>query len=121
MVDGDDMGLVADPALGHGLGESLGRCDLGGNRVVEIDDVTGPVDVDRAGDVRRPGTRPCAPVVGVFDARFERTGDHIAAHVDDAEVRLSSRCESSQSVETRKIVRLRHGDVPGGFLGESSH
>ena len=53
VIDGDDVGLVADPPDCHRLGESLRLRHLGRDRIVEVDDVARPVDVHRAGDVGR--------------------------------------------------------------------
>ena len=53
VIDGDDVSGVADAPLRHRLGEQLRRRRLGRDRVVGIHDVAGPVDVDRARDVRR--------------------------------------------------------------------
>ena len=114
VVDGDDVGLVADPALGHRLGESLRRGDLGGDRIVGVDDVAGPVDVDRARDVagevflRRPA------VVGVLDARLQRAGDDVAPHVDHADVGVVE--VGFQPVgRDEQVVRFGHGVFPVGF------
>ena len=89
MIDGDHMGLVADAPGGHRLGEPSRRRDLDGNRIVGVGDVGRPVDVDRAGDVRRQVLLACAPIIGLLDARRNRTGHHVSPDVDDADVRVA--------------------------------
>src|SRR5262249_20645991 len=39
LIDGDDMGLISDPARRHGRCESIRRRDLGGDRIIGVCDV----------------------------------------------------------------------------------
>ena len=86
VVHGDDPGRVADPAPRHRLGEPAGGGDLGGHRVVRVDDVGGPVDEDGARDVAGEIFVLRPPVGRLLDAGFEGAGRHVASDVDHAEV-----------------------------------
>ncbi len=116
MVNGDDVGLIADPALGHRLREPLRRCDLSRDRVIEIDDVPSPVDIDRGRDVSMKVFIRRSTIVGVFNTRFDRPGHHITAHVDHAQVGLIQ-VGVQPLGRDEEIVRLGHASVPGGFIG----
>ena len=61
VIDGNDVSLVANSPHGHGLGESSRRGDLGGNRIVRVDDIPGPVDVDGSRDVSGHDILPAHP------------------------------------------------------------
>ena len=86
VVDGDDVRLVADPPLAHRPGERFRAGDLRGDRVVEVDDVLGPVDEDRAGDVAggilfgRPSVRR------LLDPRRDGAGGDVPPDVDDPDI-----------------------------------
>ncbi len=74
MIDGDHMRLVADAPLGHRLGEPSRRRDLHGDRIVGVDDVGRPVDVDRAGDVAGQVFIARTTIVGLLDAGRDLAG-----------------------------------------------
>ena len=88
VIDGDHMSRIADAPLGHRLGEPPRRRDLDRHRVVRIDNVAGPVDVDRARDMPGEVLLAGSPVLGLVDARADRPGHHVSPHIHDPDVRV---------------------------------
>ena len=119
VVHRDHMGLVADPALCHGRGESLRGRDLRRYWVVEIDNVAGPVDIDRTRDVRSQVFPQRAPVVGVLDAWLQWASDHVATHVDNPDFGVIE-AGAKPFGRDQKINRSGHRRVPGRFRGAFS-
>ena len=112
----DDMGFVTDPALRHGRGESLGRRDLHRDRVVKIDDIAGPVDVDRTRDVCSQIFLVSATVVGMLNARLQGASDHVATHVDNPDLGVIEVSDKPFGRD-QKLVWVGHRRIPGRFRG----
>src|SRR5262249_52382658 len=70
---------------GEDAGDLLRGGDLGGDRVVLVHDVPGPVEVDGAGDVALIVGVAGAGVLGALGAVRVGDGADGAAHVDDAD------------------------------------
>lgn len=82
MIDGDDVGRVANAPDRHRFGEPRGGSDLCGDGIVGIDDVPGPVDVDSAWDMTGEVLLGGAAVGCRLDARLEGGRRDVAAHVN---------------------------------------
>src|SRR5579875_231965 len=86
-VIGHDKRVVSDTQASHDFSKTLRRCDLRFNRVVEVNDVMAPVDIDRAGNMALFVFSPCADIFRVLHA-VAYNSTYIAAHIDDTKLRV---------------------------------
>ena len=90
VIDDHHVGLVANPAPAHCLGEPVGRGQLRFDLVVRVDDVGRPVDEDRAWDVFPVVLVASADILRALPSLAQILGLDVAANVDDPESRIAS-------------------------------
>ena len=87
VIHGDDVGAVANAALGHRLGESTRRGNLSGNGIVRVNDITSPVDLNGSRDVT--GQVPSGGLGSRHGPRLvPGVGHDVSSHVHHAQISL---------------------------------
>ena len=88
MIDHHHVGLVANATPAHCLSELVSRGQLRFDLVVPIDDVSRPVDENRARNVFTFVLIACADILGMLPTLSEILGLDVAADVDDLKPRM---------------------------------